>query len=99
MPMKNIARFAPLIGVLLLLITPPAFTQAQQNEDLKSLRKEIESLKEGQARIEKSLQEIRSLLQSRPGEQPLNVVLNVANEPFLGDKNAKLTMIEFSDYQ
>lgn len=96
--MKTPAMILPLLA-LTLLYSQSAFPQQAQQDDLKSLRKEMEALKEGQSRIEKSLQEIRSLLQSRPSDQVGNIVLNVANEPFLGEKTAKLTLVEFSDYQ
>jgi protein-disulfide isomerase len=69
---------------------------AQSSDELKALMKEIESIK-------KDLQEIKSLL--GPGRQVaaapevLDIALTVANSPFKGDKNAKVMLIEFSDYQ
>jgi hypothetical protein len=72
---------------------------AQQSDDLK---KDIEALKEGQKAIQKDLQEIKVLLQSRPaGPSPpsQNVVLDLGKNPFKGERNAKLTLVEISDYQ
>lgn len=87
--------------ILLPLFLPqPGFTQS--SEELKALRKEIETLKQGQSAIQKELQEIKSLLRGRtatPPPEPQNVVLSVKDDVFKGDKNAKLTLIEFSDYQ
>ena len=76
--------------------------QAQSSEELKALRKELESLKQGQADIHKELQEIKTLLRGRvatPPPEPQNVVLSVKDDPFKGDKDSKLTLIEFSDFQ
>jgi hypothetical protein len=32
-------------------------------------------------------------------EEPKNLFLNIAGKPFMGDKNAKLFLAEFSEYQ
>ena len=80
--------------------TQPAFSQS--SEELKGVRKELESLKEGQTAIQKELQEIKTLLRARPAAapaEPQNIVLSVADAPFKGEKTAKLTLIDFSDYQ
>ena len=78
----------------------PGFTQT--SEELKALGKEIESLKQGQSAIQKDLEEIKTLLRGRvatPPPEPQNVVLSVKDDPFKGKKDAKLTLIEFSDYE
>ena len=76
---------------------------AQSNEDLK---KDVQSLKEGQQAIQKDLQEIKKMLAAgaaarpaAPQEQALNAIIDTAGEPFKGDKNAKVTVVEFSEYQ
>jgi hypothetical protein len=74
----------------------------QPIEELNALKQEIQSLKEGQAAIQKDLQEIKNLLRARPAvppAEPQNIVLSVADAPFKGEKSAKLTLIDFSDYQ
>jgi len=79
----------------------PGLTQAP-SDDLKALKKEMQSLKEGQAAIQKELQEIKTLLRARPAAAPAdpqNVVLSVEGAPFKGDKRAKVTLVDFSDYQ
>lgn len=74
----------------------------QSNDDLK---KDIQALKEGQQAIQKDLQEIKKLIASRPAspaagpDQALNAIISVEGEPFKGDKNAKLTLVEFSEFQ
>src|SRR5262245_33080877 len=81
---------------------------AQTSEELKGLKKEMEGIKEGQAAIQKELQELKTLMRARPAPaQPQaaagapggGVFVNVDGAPFKGDKNAKVTIVEFSDYQ
>ena len=71
------------------------------------LKQEIEELKKGQADIRNQLQEIIKLLQTRPAAQAAapagpnvqNVVFDLADNPTKGEDTAKLTMVEFTDYQ
>ena len=90
-----------LISIIVLTVIAFTYSQSgysQSSEELKARREEIEVLKA----IQKELQEIKTLLKSRPAEapsEPQNVVINVDKAPFKGDKNAKLTLIEFSDFQ
>ena len=90
-----------ILGVFLffLLFTQPGLTQP--SEELKSLKKELEELKEGQKAIQKDLQEIKNLLRAAGLliEEPKNVFLNIAGKPIKGNKNARLTLMEFSEYQ
>jgi len=83
-------------------LAQPVFSQT--SDDLKTIREEINSLKEGQTAIQKDLQEIKKLLASRPAPAAQTAefkeaVLNIGDDPFKGDKNAKLTLVEFSDFQ
>lgn len=78
----------------------------RENEALRgvlTLQKELEALKEGQRSMQKDMEEIKTLLRSRPAAaqptSPQNVVLNIAGEPLKGEKTARLTLIEFTDYQ
>jgi protein-disulfide isomerase len=85
----------------LLILLPARSAFSQSNDDLK---KEIQSLREGQQAIQKDLQEIKKLLASRPAaaggpDQAMNAQVSVEGEPFRGDKNAKLTLVEFSEFQ
>ena len=77
-----------------------------QPEPPKDLSGEIEALKEDQARILHELQEIKGLLKKllqRRGTaaagMPKNLVLSVKDDPFKGSPTARVTLIEFSDYQ
>jgi hypothetical protein len=79
---------------------------SQTADEIRSLRDEIKALKEGQSAIQKDLQEIKSLLRTRQAQpQPpgapefKETLLNIDGGHTRGNKNAKLVMIEFSDYQ
>lgn len=74
-----------------------ALAQQQSTDELK---KEIEALKESLKAIQRDLQDIKTMLQSRQAAPPpQNVLLDLANNPFKGERTAKLTLVEFSDYQ
>jgi VIT1/CCC1 family predicted Fe2+/Mn2+ transporter len=97
----KMSYFKIILGLILitLFLAQPGLTQT--SDELKSLKKEIEELKEGQKAIQRDLQEIKNLLRARGllPEEPKDVFLNIASKPFKGNKNARLTLIEFSEYQ
>jgi hypothetical protein len=70
------------------------------------LRKQIDELKKGQDEIKKELAEIKKLLQASAARAAApaaphvrNLVLDVGSNPFRGEATAKLTLVEFTDYQ
>ena len=76
----------------------------QTSEELKSLREEIKALKEGQTAIQKDLQEIKNLLQTRPAQPQgppafKEAVVSIDAGHVKGRREAKLVMIDFSEYQ
>jgi protein-disulfide isomerase len=94
-------RHVPLeLALVILLGAAPGFAQSVDE----GLRKDIEALKQGQAEIRKELQELKDLLRARLTPRPAsavpeNLVLTVAGAPLMGDRNAKVTLFDFSDYQ
>ena len=73
-------------------------------EEYRALRKEIGTLKEGQDALRKDMQELKKLIMSRPaggGGAPefKEAIINIKGAPVVGDKNAKLVFMEFTDYQ
>ena len=95
-------RLVALVVVAILTFWAPHPSFAQSADEIKALRQEIEALKAGQTAIQKELQEIKQLLRARPAAapaEPQNVVLSVADAPVKGDKQATLTLIDFTDYQ
>ncbi len=96
------------VGVLpcLVLMLGLGIPVAAQGGAVSELKKEIEALKEGQEAIQKELQEIKNLLRPRQAQAPApspvapaDFVLDVGENPFKGDRSARLTLIEFTDYQ
>ena len=99
--MKRLVALA-VIAVLTLYFTNRSFGQTA--EELKSLREEIKALKDGQTAIQKDLQEIKNLLrtqQAQPQAPPpfKEAVVSIDAGHVKGDKDAKLVMIDFSEYQ
>ena len=95
-----------LVGAVMLLaalaLASPAAT-AQQADDLSSLRRDVDALKEEQAKIRSELQVIREMLQGRGGaalpDQPKDLVLALGDDPAKGDRTARLVLVDFTDYQ
>jgi protein-disulfide isomerase len=105
--MRLTTLFLPgLAGVLALAISACAAAEAT-DADISALRTDIEQLKQGQRVIETQLQEIKRLLSanganSAAGQRPnpaLGATVSIAGRPFKGDTNARLTLIEFADYE
>ena len=75
------------------------------SQELRLLERDVDALQDSQRALQKDLQDIKTLLQARPAAgdapagEPQNVVLKVDGSPFKGEKTAKLTLIEFSDFQ
>ena len=89
---------AGLIG-LVAFATLPAV--AQPSDDSQSLKKEVDALTEAQKSIQNDLQDIKNLLQqrARPAAPPQEAVVSVDGAIFKGEKNAKVTLVDFTDYQ
>ena len=97
--MRRAATVATLAALTIRGAAQPGF--AQPSEDLTNLRKEVDALKEGQKAIRGDLQEIKNLLRAAPtaAGPAAEAVVSVDGAPFKGNKNAKLTLVEFTDYQ
>jgi protein-disulfide isomerase len=78
---------------------------AQSTPEMESLKKEIDSLKQGVGAIQKDLQEIKGLLRARPTaaapppQPPAEAVVTFDGSPFKGKKDARVTIVDFTDYQ
>ena len=92
----------------LMLVVPHIGLTQQANDDVNKLRfellqKDIESLKAGQKAIINELQEMKKLLSARGEDRSpvrdINTTLSVADGFSKGDKQATLTLVEFTDYQ
>jgi protein-disulfide isomerase len=76
---------------------------ADPQAELGALKDDIASIKADLAEIKKQLADIRQLLSQRPAQarRADNVVakVSVADSPSMGQQDAPITLIEFSDYQ
>ena len=71
-----------------------------------TLEEDMQELKKGQAEILKQIQALKQQVQARPAQAARPAVPNVqgkvvdlTNHPVKGASTAKLTLVEFSDYQ
>src|ERR1043166_1547221 len=101
-------RGVTLIATAVAVLCAVQLGRAQAPDDLGTLRKEVETLKQGQSAIQKELQEIKNLLMrgAPPAPSPTlgsagesGTPISIADAPFKGEATAKLTIVEFSDYQ
>ncbi len=84
-------------GLALVLSAQISLPQEQPSEELK---KEIAELKETLEAIQKDIQDIKGMLARQAGPpSPVNVLIDLGNNPFKGERTAELTLVEFSDYQ
>jgi protein-disulfide isomerase len=92
-----------LMKLPLLLFISVLYTQTGcETQDISSIREDLKELIELEKANQKDLQEIKKLLGSRGApapSEPASVVLNIDKSPFKGNKDAKITLIEFSDFQ
>ena len=86
---------------LLGLLNAPMGAQVSAGlPSLEDLSQEVQELKQTVNALAKDLQEIKALLQSRTQTAPpQNVFLDLGNSPFQGRPDARITLVEFSDYQ
>ena len=102
---STVTRTLVWMATALLLFTAEVPCLAQTADDMASLRKDIEALKQGQAAVLRELQQIKTLLSAGPpapraaAAPPSEVTLTVGDAPSKGKKDAKITLVEFTDYQ
>ncbi len=84
---------------LLLFGSQIAVTQSQA--DLEAIRKELEGLKKNQQNLQREIEALKKAIGGRRRAPAAfkPVVLNVGGDPYKGNLNAKLTLVDFSDYQ
>jgi len=90
--------FALIVAAAMFLQVQPVFSQSA--EEFKELKDEVKALKEGQQTIQKDIKDIKAQLKAKPAPAEFKeTVVSVGEDPFKGSKDAKLALLEFSDYQ
>ncbi|HEU4370994.1 MAG TPA: DsbA family protein [Methylomirabilota bacterium] len=97
--MNRVVGTAIAVALLVLTAAPPAPAQAPVvttlAADLARLKKEVEG-------VQRELREIKRLLNERldgRGAEARSVVVGVGDGPFKGVPDARVTLVEFTDYQ
>jgi protein-disulfide isomerase len=101
---KKVVGFSVSFALFALLASPGIFA-ASTKQEIIELKEEVAALKEGQDAMQKDLAEIKKLIQegarpaapAAPTFQPKDVTIDGA--PVLGNADATVTLMEFSDYQ
>jgi protein-disulfide isomerase len=92
----------PALLIALLPVVARSQNPAKSLDEQQEIRKEIRDLRQGQEAIQKELQEIKRLLLAREAaptrpSRPENI--SISGRPVRGNPNARVVLIEFSDYQ
>ena len=86
-------------ALLMLAAAPPS---PAQSPDINKLQADVTTLKKDLEGVQRELQEIKSLLRERagaPSNEFRSIVVNVGDGPFKGAPDARVTLVEFTDYQ
>lgn len=94
-------------AVLIIMAVPILFLFSgctRQGEELRLLSEKMDELKQGQESLKKELQDVKKSLRTRPSPTPRRAefeeaLIDIEADPFKGDKLAKVTLMDFSDYE
>ena len=89
------------VGAVLLVLAA-ALPSPAQSPDLTTLQTDVANLKKELEVVNRELQEIKSLLRERTGAPPAEariIVMSIGDSPFKGAPDARVTVVEFTDYQ
>ena len=82
---------------LAIALAAPGAAQQTTTDDLK---KDLDSLRTMVEGIQKDIQDMKGMLaRQAPPPSGVGAVIDFGNSPAKGERTAKLTLIEFSDYQ
>ena len=80
--------------------------EAEVRKVLPLIQEQLDALREGEQRLIKEIEELKKLLQEKPGRadyaanpaMPNIIPVNVHGEPFKGDGRARVAIMEYSDF-
>jgi protein-disulfide isomerase len=95
-------KIFPIVVFLLGGCAASAFPQSE--DEVKGIRRDLDAVRDSLKVIQNELETIKKLLQQRPAgaAQPQafkEATISIDGAPVLGEKTAKVTLVEFSDYQ
>jgi protein-disulfide isomerase len=94
-PLTVIPRVASLLCIYVVAL--PAQSPTNPDE-LSELRRQVDSLQQGQIKLQKDLGAILGILSGK--KPPLDdVFVKIAESPSRGQRDAKVTLVEFTDFQ
>ena len=100
--MKRMAKTGALLAALVTawcLVPAGQVCLAQSSEDMKTLMKEIQEMKAAQEAMQKDITAIKERLIPKPPPPFTGADISIKGDPVMGDKDAKVTLVEFTDYQ
>jgi protein-disulfide isomerase len=72
---------------------------SNSNDEIKTLIKEIQEMKAAQEAMQKDITAIKDRLIRKPPPPFKGADVSIQGDPVMGDKDAKVTLVEFTDYQ
>jgi len=97
-----IDRVAGVVAGTALLVLAVAPTAPAQSPEITTLQSDLATLARQLEGVQRELQELKSLLRDRagaPANEFRSMALGVGDGPFKGAADARVTLIEFTDYQ
>jgi len=73
--------------------------QSNNNDEMKTLIKEIQQMKAAQEAMQKDITAIKERLIPKPPPPFKGADISLKGDPVMGNKDAKVTLVEFTDYQ
>jgi protein-disulfide isomerase len=107
---KAVRRTAVSLGILIIVLAVlvqgqkaprKSASPSSSQKELEELKREVRELKQGQEAIQQELDELKRLLaRLGPAARPAPPEkISIGGRPIRGDENARVVLIEFSDYQ
>ncbi|TAM82167.1 MAG: DsbA family protein [Acidobacteria bacterium] len=100
--MRTLSKKCALLAALVaawFLVPAGRVCLAQSNDDIKTLVKEIQEMKAAQDAMQKDITAIKERLIPQPPPPFQGADISIKGDPSMGNKDARVTLVEFTDYQ